>query len=145
MRFGSFFSVPLLLLVLAACSVNTTPDVGGSGPVTILGDTGGNPYEYAALHAELKASGRQVRLGGCNSACTMLTSLPNACLIRGTRFGFHASNLNGRFNALSAEYLTPVIRQRFLSTWGKSREMTKLTAEEMVALDPALKLCSATH
>jgi hypothetical protein len=38
-----------------------------------------------------------------------------------------------------------VIRQRFLSTWGKSREMTKLTAEEMVALDPALKLCSATH
>ena len=111
----------------------------------ILRDTGGNPYEYAALHAELKASGRQVRLGGCNSACTMLTSLPNACLIRGTRFGFHASNLNGRLNALSAEYLTPVIRQHFLSTWGKSREMTKLTAEEMVALDPALKLCSATH
>lgn len=141
MRFRSLLSVSLACAFLAACSVNTTPDVAARGPVTILGDTGGNPYEYAALHAELVASGRQVRLGECNSACTMLTSLPNACLIRGKRFGFHASNFNGRFNALNAQYLTPVIRQKFLGTWGKSREMTKLTAEEMVTLDPALKLC----
>ncbi|MCV2892460.1 hypothetical protein [Lentibacter sp. XHP0401] len=131
----------LVIGLLAACSMNTTPDVQGSGPLTILGDTGGNPYEYAALHAELKASGRRVRLGECNSACTMLTSLPNACLIRGKRFGFHASNLNGRFNGLNAQYLTPVIRREFLGKWSKSREMTKLTAEQMVELDPALKLC----
>lgn len=132
----------LALLLLTGCSLNTTPPVpAGLGPVTIVNDVGGNPYEYAALHAKLLASGRVVRLGECNSACTMLTSLPEACLIRGKRFGFHASNLNGRFNALNAQYLTPVIRRAFLAEWGRSREMTKLTAEEMVALDPALSLC----
>jgi hypothetical protein len=132
----------LALMFLSACSVNTTPPVpAGLGPVTIVNDVGGNPYEYAALHAELKASGRVVRLGECNSACTMLTSLPKACLMRGKRFGFHASNLNGRFNALNAQYLTPVIRRAFLANWSQSREMTKLTAEQMVSLDPALRLC----
>ena len=136
------FAIVPILFLLAACSVNTTPEVKpGRGPITIMGDTGGNPYEYAALYERLKQSGRRVRLGECNSACTMLMSLPNACLIRGKRFGFHASNLNGRFNDVTSQYYPPRVKAMFDAKWGRSREMTTLRAEELVALEPSLKLC----
>ncbi len=133
--------VPLMLL--AACSVNTTPELkaGPDGTITILKDTGGNPYEYAALYDQLKASGQRVRLGECNSACTMLMTLPNACLIPGKRFGFHASNLNGRFDGFVAQYYRAGVKRAFVSEWSKSREMTKLVSEEMIKLDSQLKLC----
>lgn len=131
-------------LALAACSVNTLPEIrAGQGPLRIVNDTGGNPYEYAALYRELLASGRAVKLGECNSACTMLMSLPNACLLRGKRFGFHASNFGGRFNGVVAQHYTPRIREAFERDWGRSRVMRKFTAEELVAIDPALKLCRA--
>ncbi|MGR3502949.1 hypothetical protein [Pseudaestuariivita sp.] len=132
-------------LALSACAAapqDTLPDVDFSAPVvTILGDEGGNPGAYRDLRARLAASGTRVQLGECNSACTMLMTLPNACLIPDTRFGFHTSNVGGLFNPMLAETYRAGILARFQAEWSQSERIQRITAEEAVALDPGLRLC----
>ena len=53
-------------------------------------DLGGNVQERLSMIAALRNEGRRVEIRGqCASACTMYLGLPNACVSRASRLGFH--------------------------------------------------------
>lgn len=141
----------LVLALLGACSTagkiggiiaGTTPVVERDGDVcTVFNDTGGNPFEYDALRDDLATSCAVVRVGECNSSCTILMTMENACLIAGTRFGFHSTNLGGAYNYVLRQHYRAGILDRFDLVWSKSSEIQRITAEEAVTLDPQLQLC----
>lgn len=151
--------LPLLVagLVLAGCVTET--EAGGStagsvrvsdkAPIVIFNDDGGNVAGYIARRNQLERSGRRVEIRGyCASACTMLTTLPNACLGPKSMMAFHAPHFIGTnipatmMIGLMGNYYRNGVLKKWNSTWSKSLKMTKISAREYVRLDPQTKLCA---
>jgi len=132
-----------LLLALVACDTRTTvPDINFAAPtLVIFNDQGGDPYEYAALWIRLQETGKEVQLGQCNSACTMLLSLPKACMMAGTQFGFHKPSGPVSISFIT-RFMPPGLKRPFETTWSKSKKMTRFTAEQLRAMDPSLRICT---
>ncbi len=137
-----YLTFAFAVLALIGCDTRTTlPNINFNAPtLVVFNDVGGDPYEYAALWIRLNETGKEVQLGECNSSCTMLLSLPRACLMAGTRFGFHKSSGLVREEFI-AQYLPPGLVGPYLSTWSKSTAITRFTAEELQAMDPSLRIC----
>ncbi|NEX45325.1 hypothetical protein [Pseudotabrizicola algicola] len=82
----------------AALAVFAASVLGTSQPATaqatsvavIQNDLGGNMEARLQTIARMRASGTRVEIRGtCASACTMYLGLPNTCVSRGSRLGFH--------------------------------------------------------
>ncbi|MCF2904773.1 hypothetical protein L0666_07220 [Octadecabacter sp. CECT 8868] len=136
----------IILAVLMGCGPTTSPPmVERSGPdgriCRVFNDTGGNLAQYQRFRADLAQTCDVVELGECNSACTMLMTLPNACLLPSRRFGFHASTLNGAANEVMSAHYRAGILQRFNDDWSQSADIQRVTAEQAIQLDPQLRLC----
>jgi hypothetical protein len=58
-------------------------------PVIVTKDVGGFVTDYQTQTAVYKATGREVRLHECRSACTMALSLPNVCVYPDSTLKFH--------------------------------------------------------
>ena len=93
-----------------------------------------------------------VRIGGhCHSACTMLLTLPLACVEPTAILGFHgASPDKGNYEAnlyadmIMGQYYNEELLRRYVEEWRHKRgrgNITVLTAQEVVKLDPNIKLC----
>ncbi len=67
-------------------------------PGRVFNSGGGYLREFHSLKAQLRHSHQLVRLGWCASACTMLLSLPNACVEPNGRFLFHAARREGQID-----------------------------------------------
>jgi len=84
---------PLLALALIAGCTTATHDVVHSIPanaVIITADRGGSEQTYIARADALRRSGTPVVIAGqCDSACSILASLPSACVAHGARIGLH--------------------------------------------------------
>ncbi len=143
-------------LVLAGCATeteaggSTAGNVGGSdkAPIVIRNDDGGNVAGYIARRNQLERSGRRVEIRGyCASACTMLTTLPNACLGPKLVIAFHAPHFIGTnipatmMIGLMGNYYRNGVLAKWNSTWSKSLKMTKISAREYVRLDPQTRIC----
>lgn len=75
-----------VLVAMASLSFATS----AQADILVRGDYGGKIRDYLNRWADYKASGKRVVLdGGCLSACTMFTSLPNACITERVILGFH--------------------------------------------------------
>ena len=119
-------------------------------PIVVLNNRGGNVMQMMAYRAELAGSGRPVQIRGvCNSACTMLTTLPNACLAPDASIGFHAPRIPGTqvippiVDQLMATTYRNGIRARWYNEWRHSLTIRSISAREYVALDPLTRLCPA--
>lgn len=128
--------------------VPAQPGLAPQSPVIVRDNRGGNVVQMMAYRSQLAASGRQVQIRGvCNSACTMLTTLPNACLGPGASIGFHAPRIPGTqvippiVDQLMATTYRNGIRARWYNEWRHSLTIKSITAQEYVALDPMTKLC----
>ena len=117
-------------------------------PIVIHNNRGGNVVQMIARRQELEASGRPVRITGlCNSACTMLVTLPNACLDPNASVGFHAPRLPGTeiippiVDQLMAMHYRGGILRRWNAEWRHSLKIQSISAREYVALDPQTRLC----
>lgn len=117
-------------------------------PLVIHNNRGGNVVQTMAWRAEIAASGRPVRItGACDSACTMLITLPNACLAPDATVGFHAPRLPGTqvippiVDQMMAMHYRNGIRARWFNEWRHSLAIKRITAREYVALDPMTRLC----
>lgn len=151
-------AVVLALIALPACAAPPPAMTAASGaqaaqpgtePIVIHNNRGGNVVQMIARRQELEASGRPVRITGkCNSACTMLITLPNACLAPDATVGFHAPRLPGTeiippiVDQLMAMHYRGGIRDRWNSEWRHSLKIQSISAREYVALDPQTRLCS---
>lgn len=116
--------------------------------IDIWNDKGGNVLQMVQRRAELEASGKRVRIRGyCRSACTILITLPNACLGPGARVGFHAPRIPGTsiipplVDEIMGSYYRNGIRDRWFGGWNRSIDMNIITARDYVRLDPQTKLC----
>ena len=144
----------LVLIALPACAapltrgIAATPAAAGPEPIVIHDNRGGNVLQMIQRRTELEASGRPVRISGrCNSACTMLITLPNACLVRDASVGFHAPRLPGTdiippiVDQLMALHYRNGILERWNAEWRHSLKIQKISAQEYVRLDPQTRLC----
>ena len=120
------------------------------GPIVVRNNRGGNVVQMMAYRSQLAASGRPVQIRGvCNSACTMLTTLPNACLAPDASIGFHAPRIPGTqvippiVDQLMATTYRNGIRARWYNEWRHSLTIQSISAREYVRLDPLTRLCPA--
>lgn len=128
----------------------STQAASAEAPLIITRDKGGNVAGYIAKREQLAASGRRVEIRGyCASACTMLTTLPNACLGPDAVIGFHAPRFTGTEvqapligDVLMARYYRNGILQQWNARWSRQSEMTRISAREYVALDPETRICA---
>lgn len=58
-------------------------------PVVVVKDVGGFVADYQTQTAIYRATGREVRLHECRSACTLALSLPNVCVYPDSTLKFH--------------------------------------------------------
>ena len=123
---------------------------GAQDPVVIRDDRGGNVVATVVRREQLEASGRPVEIRGyCRSACTMLITLPNACLAPDARVGFHAPRVKGTeiippaVDQIMAGFYRNGIRERWQQDWRNNLQMTIISAREYKALDPQTRLCDS--
>lgn len=137
-----------VLLSFAACSGSQGESVGYTAPHIIENYRGGYINDAIAQRQSLAAWGGAVEIRGvCNSACVILTTLPNACLDADLRLGFHRSSSPiGAFvgNAQISQYFRGGVKQMFDDVWSKlpEGENATITAREYVRLDPQSRICS---
>ncbi|SNR40609.1 hypothetical protein EYF88_06885 [Paracoccus sediminis] len=143
-----------LRLTIAALLIAAAPTLGLAEIrdrgrfIDVNNHRGGNVIQTVQLRERLARSGKTVRIRGyCRSACTILTTMPNACLFPDSRIGFHAPRIpNTRIipplvDEIMGAFYRGGIRDRWFGGWNRSLDMTVLSAREYVRLDPKTRLC----
>lgn len=122
------------------------------GVIVIGDDIGGNINDHMKFYGRIRQAGIPVRVEGeCNSACTLVMTLPReqACIAKTAVFGFHSwATWNGKRMtadphatdaALRAYY--PDAYRTFIDEWLRKHK-TKLTVQRM-AMMPAADIVKA--
>jgi hypothetical protein len=112
-RLIKFLVATLLAITLTTANVTHAMSARNETPprrvVNISGDSGGAIVKYALRVAKLRNARSIVRFSGrCDSACTLLLSLPKSqvCITPGATFRFHAPrHSNGRAAAAAKRYM----------------------------------------
>lgn len=143
--FASLVAAALLTAAVPLAAKEPPPP----GVIDIWNDSGGNVLQMVQRRNELAQSGQQVRIRGyCRSACTMLITLPNACLGPRAKVGFHAPRIPNTsiippmVDQIMGNYYRNGIRERWFAGWNRQIDMTVISAEDYVRLDPQTRLCS---
>lgn len=141
----------LLLAALTALPIDPAAAATGSGAgntIDIWNNSGGNILQMVQSRNELARSGKRVRIRGyCRSACTMLITLPNACLGPYAKVGFHAPRIpNTRIippyvDQIMGNFYRNGIRDRWFGGWNRSLDIIVISARDYVRLDPQTRLC----
>ncbi|WBU60106.1 hypothetical protein [Paracoccus albus] len=142
--------IAIVLMLLAAPFSASAEIVEGRGYLVVNQHRGGNVVDMIRTRAKLQNSGRKVWIRGyCRSACTMLVTMPNACLGPMATLGFHAPRIPNTsiippyVPEIMASYYRNGILKRWNEEWRYSIDMVKISAKDYVKLDPATKLCPA--
>ena len=137
-------------LALAAPPAAAEMRVTRDGYLDIWNDKGGNVLQMVQRRSELQNSRRPIRIRGtCSSACTILTTLPNACLGPRATIGFHAPRIPGTsfipplVDQIMGEYYRAGIRDRWFGGWNRSLAIHRISARDYVRLDPQVKICDS--
>ncbi|WP_405403194.1 hypothetical protein [Paracoccus sp. Ld10] len=149
---------PSLALILAVALTAAAPAMAqqpqgiqrADAFIDVWNNRGGNVLEMVQTRQELASSGRTVRIRGyCRSACTILTTMPNACLGPQARIGFHAPRIQGTqiippyVDQIMGNFYRGGIRDRWFGGWNRSMKMQIITAREYVRLDPQARICDS--
>lgn len=116
--------------------------------IDVWNHRGGNVLQMVQTREQLAATGQVVRIRGyCRSACTILTTLPNACLGPKARIGFHAPRIPNTqiippyVDQIMGNFYRAGIRDRWFGGWNRSRDMQVISAREYTQLDPQARIC----
>lgn len=112
-------------------------------PVVVHKDVGGLVTDYQAQTAVYRATGREVRLHECRSACTLALALPNVCVYPDSILKFHQA-----FDPRTRQADETVSQQLFDSypaavrarLGGLTRDYRILRGSELIAL--GIRSCS---
>ena len=145
-----------LILTLAAALMAVAPAASHANIVErgrfidVENHRGGNVLQMVQLRERLARSGKTVRIRGyCRSACTILTTMPNACLGPKARIGFHAPRLPNTqiippyVDQIMGNYYRGGIRDRWFGGWNRSIDMNIISAREYVRLDRQARICDS--
>lgn len=150
-RWMSLAVIPLAFALFIASMAPLQADNRRSARfIDISNNRGGNVLEMVKRRGELARSGKTVRIRGyCRSACTILTTLPNACLGPGATIGFHAPRIPNTsiippyVDQIMGNYYRAGIRDRWFGGWNRSLNMNIITARQYVQLDPQTRICKS--
>lgn len=143
---------PTALVALLLASLLSAPQASAQSGrfIDVTNDRGGNVLQMVQRRSELERSGKIVRIRGyCRSACTILTTLPNACLGPHARIGFHAPRIQGTqiippyVDQIMGNFYRGGIRDRWFGGWNRSMEMQVISARDYVRLDPQARICDS--
>ncbi|CAM3426197.1 hypothetical protein PANO111632_18605 [Paracoccus nototheniae] len=143
---------PTALVALLLAGLMTAPQASAQQGrfIDVTDNRGGNVLQMVQRRSELERSGKIVRIRGyCRSACTILTTLPNACLGPHARIGFHAPRIPNTqiippyVDQIMGNYYRAGIRDRWFGGWNRSMEMQVITARDYVRLDPQARICDS--
>ena len=152
MKMSVPYLAPLLSAVLALMLASTAQaNIVDRGQfIDVMNDRGGNVVDMTQTRSRLENSGKTVRIRGyCRSACTMLITMRNACLGPGARVGFHAPRIPNTsiippyVDQIMGSYYRNGIRDRWFGGWNRSLDMTVISAQEYVRLDPQTRICDS--
>ena len=137
-----------LVLLLATPVAASAEILQGRGYIVVNNDRGGNVLDMVKTRARLENSGQKVWIRGyCRSACTILTTMRNACLGPRATIGFHAPRIPNTsiippyVPEIMASYYRNGILKRWNEEWRYSLDMVKISARDYVKLDPQTKIC----
>lgn len=131
----------LLCLALASPALADT--------AVIRNDGGGNVSDYIRKRERL-AKLDSVRIEGkCLSACTIFTTLPNACVDRTAQIGFHGTSpwvpfIQRALDMRLGNFYRGEVKRRYDREWRHLRGKNQfhiITGQELKRLDPKIKLC----
>ncbi|WP_410218933.1 hypothetical protein [Paracoccus sp. (in: a-proteobacteria)] len=150
---------PRLVLSLIAMLAAASPALAQQQPsgikdngrfIDVWNNRGGNVLQMVQTRQDLENSGRQVRIRGyCRSACTILTTLPNACLGPHARIGFHAPRIQGTqiippyVDQIMGNFYRGGIRDKWFGGWNRSMDMQVISARDYVRMDPQTRICDS--
>ncbi|MFZ3584425.1 hypothetical protein ACOI1H_20010 [Loktanella sp. DJP18] len=94
----SILSIAALGLAISVGDVRADTASAAKKPIVINSDGGGKIQDRIDLLEHLRVSDTPVEIRGmiCASSCTMYLGLPDVCISRNTRFGFHGPSLKGK-------------------------------------------------
>ncbi len=141
----------LVMMLIALMFLPVTGSVVQAREVLIRNDFGGNVTEYRNRRKKL-AREDSVRISGfCVSACTIFITLPNTCVERTARFGFHGSHpktgipdIDLMLDMRVAEFYRGEMKRQFVANWrkiGGTKEFHMLSGYQLPKLDPKIKVC----
>lgn len=144
MRFGLAW-LAISCSLLAACN-DRRASPRNDDPYIIKDDGGGQLISAEADRALLQFWGGKVEIHStCASACTIFTTLPNACIMPDAKIGFHGSNINvGPIgNYQMSKYLRGAVRDRFEEEWKfiPTDQIHWVPARDYIQMDPQSRLC----
>ena len=133
--------IALMVLLVAGCSSGNLKDAPLIEPHVIENNQGGQTVAFIADRKRLVAWGGKVMIKGyCNSACGVFVTMPNACIDKDSRLGFHASSTS-LGSSMVSPHLRGEIKRRYLEEWQFSEVMIYIPAKEYVVMDPETKIC----
>ena len=115
----------------------------------IRNDGGGNVSRYIETRAKL-AKLDAVRIEGkCLSACTIFTTLANACVAASAKIGFHGTSPRVPFMQRALDmrlgrYYRGEVQRLYLAEWRRLRGSAQfhiITGAQLHKLDPLVRLC----
>lgn len=115
----------------------------------IRNDGGGNVGQYIDMRARL-ARLDEVRIEGkCFSACTIFTTLQNACVDRTAQIGFHGTLPRVPFGQKALDmrmgrFYRGEVRRLYEHEWRHlrgARQIHVISGAQLAKLDPQIRLC----
>ncbi|MCF3973811.1 hypothetical protein [Paracoccus salsus] len=143
---------PIVIALLLALfpAVSLAEGKRTANTIDVWNDSGGNVLQMVSRRNQLARSGKEVRIRGyCRSACTMLITMPNACLGPKARIGFHAPRIPNTtiippfVDQIMGNTYRGGIRERWFAGWNRSLTMQVISAREYVRLDPQSRICDS--
>lgn len=131
----------ILILALASPALADT--------AVIRNDGGGKVGRYIDMRARL-ARLDAVRIEGkCFSACTIFTTLPNACVDRTAQIGFHGTLPRVPFGQKALDmrlgrYYRGEVKRLYEREWRHlrgARQIHVISGAQLAKLDPLIRLC----
>lgn len=145
MKIANLLVAAAMILPMAAC--NTARWEQENGSTMVRYDPGGYYHERLSQMENLRRTGERVEISGtCASSCTMLMSLPNACVHPDATMRFHGpSTIDGQplmkwhFDETSqgvANHYPPALEAWYMQT-GRHviyRDFYDLTGAQVIAM-----------
>jgi hypothetical protein len=141
----------LLFIATFCISIGLTQSINAR---TITHDNGGRISEFQRhFRIAVKANVRYRIKGTCLSACTIYLGLPYVCVYPDAILGFHGAwprlfdpAQQRVADRRMGQYLPPNLRRHYMNEWRHKNALSfkYLTGNEVVALEPKIKLCQDT-
>ncbi|MVO18575.1 hypothetical protein [Parasedimentitalea huanghaiensis] len=140
-RLGNLFAFAAMSLLAF------TPAASASTTIRISNDGGGSIAARVSEIESIRSRGQKVeiRVGYCNSACTLYLGLPNTCVSPGARFGFHGPQIATKgltmlpsqfekWSQVMANHYPRPLRNWFMNSARHSTDLITIKGDQLIAL-----------